>query len=209
MADRILIWHIPRLPAILPVYYADCDYTPKHLRIYAERAPDSNLVVDILDDGVSLMNSNELTKTTIKNEDAYIEYGTPSGTFTVHETVSGTSGASAKVKSNVGGRLTLYDVGSTAFVVGETITGASSTATGVVNYYVRGTRSVSHTPIPGRSLAGIVKGASYDNAAEDFKPGADIHEGSWVSLSLLDAGGASNITVQLELESAGESSYGK
>jgi hypothetical protein len=86
------------------------------------------------------------------------------------------------------------------FVVGETITGASSSATGVVNAYVRQSRSVSHSTVSGKSHAGLAKGSNSTDTAQDFKPGIYISKGSWVSLSILEANGASNITVQLELE---------
>ena len=62
---RILVWHIPegRVKAGTvsqgPVYYADHDYAPEALRLYAQRAPDGgDLKVDIRDDGVSIFTGN-------------------------------------------------------------------------------------------------------------------------------------------------------
>lgn len=203
MSERILVWHIPSLPAITPAFYINRDSTPDALRIHADRWPDRELIVDILDDGVSIMDSNDSDKVTFEQEDAYIEFGTPSALkFTVNEQIEGTtSGATAKVKSNDNSRLVLYDV-SGKFTLGETITGASSAATGVVNSYVVEIRSVKHTTVPGQSRAVLARKSNSDTASQDFKDGVDIAEGSWVTLKLIDAAGASNITVQLELEEA-------
>jgi len=204
MADRILTWHIPTPGSPTPVFYADKNYEPKELRIYAERAPGAgDLLVDILDDGVSIMDDNSYQKLTFKAEDAYLEVGTPSATaFTVNESISGvTSGASAKVRefSLTKGRLTLYDVGTTAFTVGESLLGASSGATGVVNAYVRAIKSAANTTVAGQSRANLPKGKNSNDTAQDFKTGVQIGEGSWVSLSIPDFAGASNVTVQLEM----------
>lgn len=202
MSDRIFVWHIPSLPAEVPTYYIDKDCLPTALRIYAERAPGSgDLLVDILDDGVSIMNGNNYQKVTFKDEPGYIEFGTPSGTFTVVETITGgTSGATAKVTSNRCGRLGITDASTTAFTVAETITGGSSSATGVVNAYVKAIKNSTKEVIAGQSRANLPKNKNAHSAAQDFKPGVQIAEGSWVSLSLLDAAGASGITVQLEVE---------
>jgi hypothetical protein len=201
---RHLVWHIANPGAPTPVYYVDRDSDAVALRIYAETAPNGgDMLVDILDDGVSIMRSNDYEKMTIKNEKGYIEFGTPSATaFTVGETISGTSGASAVVENNNHGRLTLAldSPNATVFVVGETITGASSSATGVVNAYVRQTRSASKTTIAGQSRASLPEGENSSDDAQDFIDGVQIEEGSWVSLREIDLNGASKITVQLDLD---------
>lgn len=60
---RILVWHVPHArgdnASQGPVYYADHDYDPGTLRLYARLAPNgADLKVDIRDDGVSIMTSN-------------------------------------------------------------------------------------------------------------------------------------------------------
>src|SRR3990167_7880371 len=193
------IWHIPTSGSPTPTFYVDRDCEPLALRIHAGRAPDAVLLLDVLDDGVSIMNSNDYIKWTFEHEDAYIEFGTPSGTFTVNETITGgTSSVTAKVSANRLGRLTLYDV-SGVFTLAETITGGSSSATGVVNSFVRQKKSAKQTTVSGRPHASLLKGETSSDAAQDFKPGTDIREGSWLSLSVIDMAGAQNVTVQLDV----------
>lgn len=202
-----LIWHIPTPGSPLPRYYIDRDTEPVALRIYAEGAPVSgDLLVDILDDGVSIMNDNNYQKLTFTNTRGYIQYGTYSGAFTVGEVVEGgTSGATAKVRKDWYGRLDLYDESVTTFTVGETITGQSSTSTATVDAYVRPVLDSPMTIVSGQSHANLPKGKNSNDAAQDFKDLVYIAEGSWLSLSVLEYAGAQNITVQLELEALGES----
>jgi hypothetical protein len=154
------------------------------------------------------MNSNNRTTTGFQQENAYIEINTLSGAFTVNETITGgTSSATGKVKSTAVGNVTLVmdTPSATAFTVGETITGGSSSATAVVTAYVPQIHTFSIGTISGQSHAILPKTQENNNQAQDFKPGAVIVEGSWVSCSLLNDGGAGDITIQLELESFGES----
>src|SRR3990170_2981310 len=84
MLDRHLVWHISSPGVPLPVYYIDRDSEPSGLRIYAETPPNGgDLLVDILDDGVSIMNSNNSNKVTFKAEDAYTEPSLSTLTFAV------------------------------------------------------------------------------------------------------------------------------
>lgn len=206
---RFIVWHIPVPGAPLPRFYIDADSEAVALRIYTETPPNGGeLLVDVFDDGVSIMKSNNQQKTTIKNEQAYIEFGTPVGTFTAAETITGTtSGATAKVAENKSGRLTLImdSPSATAFTVGEAITGTTSAATGVVNAYVRQTRSAARTTVNGQAYAHVDKGQNSNADAQDFKDVVKVDEGSWLSCSVIDYVGASNITVQLELRTLSES----
>lgn len=203
---RYIVWHIPNPGAPLPRFYVDRASEPAALRIRAETAPNGgDFLVDVLDDGVSIMNFNNADKVSISNVDGYIEFGTPSGTFIVKELVTGgTSSATARVSANSFGRLTLYDI-SAVFTAGETITGGTSGATGVVGTFVRPLRSVSHTTVVGQAHANLPKNKNANESAEDFQNGVQIAEGSWLSLDVLEANGASNITVQLELDALSES----
>ncbi len=208
MDTRFITWHIPNPGVPLPVFYIDRDSEPVALRIYAVRVPGAgDLLVDVLDDGDSIMKSNSYQTWAFKDDKAYIEFGTPSATaFQVGETISGgTSLASAKVTANNHGRLTLTDVSSTAFTVGETITGATSLATGVVNSYVRAIKSAARTTSTDQSHANLPKNKNSNDAAQDFQNSIYIAEGSWMSLSVLDMAGAGNVTVQLELEALSSS----
>ena len=206
MNTRFIVWHIPVLGTPLPKYYIDRDVEPRALRIYAGIAPSStDLLVDILDDGVSIMNSNNRQKVTFKNEESYLEFNALSGTFTIGETITGgTSGATAKIDSKAVGHLTIYEVSGT-FTVGETITGGTSAATAVVNAYVKQVKNSTKSQVAGQSRAMLPKDKSSSEAAQDFIPGVEIEEGSWLSLSVLEAAGANNITVQLEVEELKES----
>lgn len=60
---RILTWHLPSFRgddgSQGPVHYADHDYSPEAVRLYARQAPNGgDLKVDIRDDGVSVFTSN-------------------------------------------------------------------------------------------------------------------------------------------------------
>ncbi len=209
MTTRYITWHIPSPGSPTPVYYIDRDSEATALRIYAENAPNGgDMIVDILDDGVSIMHSNNYEKINIKSENAYIEFGTHTGTFTVNETVTGgTSGATAKVLDNKFGRLTLIldSPSTTVFTVGETITGGSSSATGIVDAYVRQTRSGARTVVAGNTHAVLPKNSNTNDAADDFIDKVQVAEGSWLSLSVLAENGANKVTVQLELTALSES----
>jgi len=209
MTTRFVVWHIPTPGSPTPVFYIDRDCEAVALRIYAERAPGAgDLLVDILDDGVSIMDSNDYQKMTLSQSGAYIEVGTPSAAdFTAGETITGgTSVATAKVVEYTitKSRLYLIDVSGT-FTVGETITGGSSAATGKVDAYVRATKSAAQTTVNGQSHATLPKNTNSNDAAQDFKDSVQIAEGSWLSLSQVDLAGASNVTIQLELDELSES----
>src|SRR5512143_668732 len=111
MADRILIWHIASLPAVTPVYYMERAYRPTALRLYAKRSPTAGeLLVDILDDDVSIMRASSHRVEKHTNTPGYIEYAQASGTFTAGETVTGgTSGATAKITSDARGHMVVTD----------------------------------------------------------------------------------------------------
>ena len=62
MSKRLLIWHVPRIRgddgSQGPVFYADHDYDPGALRLYARLAPNgAALTVDIRKDGTSILTS--------------------------------------------------------------------------------------------------------------------------------------------------------
>ncbi len=207
MADRILVWHIPTLPAVTPVFYADKDYKPIALRLYTTVPPGAgDMIVDILDDGVSIMDTNDSQKMSFRHEDGYLAYTSLTGTFTIGETVSGgTSGASARIKDNALGNMTFETASATKFTAAEVITGLSSGATATVSNYVAPIHQYTKSTVGGQSHAALRKGASSEANAEDFADNVEIDEGSWVSLSVLDAAGASGITVQLDLQTIAES----
>lgn len=73
--DRCLTWHFPvGGDKSVPTYYAETDYEPVAVRIYAETPPTAgDLEVDILADGVSIFNdhavTHEATPTVMKHSD--------------------------------------------------------------------------------------------------------------------------------------------
>lgn len=207
MTTRFVVWHIPQAGVVLPTYYIDRACQPVALRLYAETAPNGgDLLVDVLDDSASIMNSNNRQKVAFKDEDGYIEYGTPVGTFQVNETITGgTSGATARVKAQTKSRITVYDNPATAFTVAETITGGTSAATGVVDAYVKQVKNWTPSVVAGQARANLPKSKTSNEAAQDFQPSIEIAEGSWLSFKVLEYNGAQNITAQLELEDLAES----
>ena len=63
---RYLVWHVPQVRgddgSQGPVFYADHDYTPGALRLYARLAPNgADLTVDIRADGASILTSRYAT----------------------------------------------------------------------------------------------------------------------------------------------------
>ena len=71
---RILVWHLPSLRGDSgsqgPVFYADHDYTPGAVRLYARQATNGGeLLVDIRTDGESIFTSNYA----VLNEGANLE----------------------------------------------------------------------------------------------------------------------------------------
>ena len=62
MADRILVWYVENIVGdgveSGPTFYVEKDYTPSALRVMLKRTADAaDFQFDILDDGVSIMNS--------------------------------------------------------------------------------------------------------------------------------------------------------
>ena len=60
---RILSWHVPQIRGDSGsqgvVHYAEADYAPGAMRLYARKAPDGgDLTVDVRADGVSIFTSN-------------------------------------------------------------------------------------------------------------------------------------------------------
>ena len=203
--NRILTWFFGN--GEQPSFYMERDYTPEHTRIYALTAPSGgDCEIDIKDDGVSIFANRSRqvsSKTQVYSE---IQYGTKTGTFAVGESVSGgTSSATGIVVSNARGEMKLTNESVSSFSVGETITGASSAATGVIDGYKRGSRPETFSEDSAQNSVILSKGDILNEMAEDFlASNPPIAAGSIVTCNLVKSNGASQITVQLELESLDE-----
>uniref|UniRef100_A0A6M3L327 Uncharacterized protein n=1 Tax=viral metagenome TaxID=1070528 RepID=A0A6M3L327_9ZZZZ len=200
MADRILVWTPTTHDT---AFYLEEDYAPEALRLYAVNAPTlGDLVVDILEDGVSIMQGGSVTAKQMTKTNGKIFYGTYDGAFQEGELVSGTSGAGAEILESKPGELVVWHTTpKIQFAVGETITGASSTATATVDAWGAPQEYYTTESSPITSNARLEQGENLNEEAEDFgaqKP--TLQTGSMVTLKILEYGGASNITVQLELE---------
>lgn len=205
MANRILVWHIPSPGAVLPIYYAERDYTPAKLRIMAGNAPRAKeFWVDIKDDGVSILSDRAATHQRWSEKYTTLGYNTlATSTFRVGESVSGgTSGAAGIVRSDGHGNMELSMTTAASFADGETITGATSTATAKVISSARGSTNISaittDSPITRTVLA---LGQSLEDMADLFDGEVTIEEGSLITCDVEQMGDAGNVTVQLELES--------
>jgi len=65
MADRILTWYIEEPKGTErqgATFCLDKDYVPVCIRAYAGKDPDTNLEIDILDDGVSILSAPAVIK---------------------------------------------------------------------------------------------------------------------------------------------------
>ena len=200
MSDWILVWTPSTHDA---VFYLDDDYFPDNLRIHAVDAPTlGDLVVDILDDGESIMDNGINTAQVMTKKDGQIWYGTHTGTFQLREIVTGgSSGATGEVLSIAPGMLgILHTSPRTAFTVGETITGGTSGATATVDAWEAPQEYGTPQSTARASNARLEQGETLNEDAEDF--GADkpiLGKGSLITLSILKMGGANGATVQLEL----------
>lgn len=202
MADRILVWTPTTHDA---AFYLDQDYAPEALRLYAVGAPTlGDLVVDILVDGESIMQGGSVTVQEMTKKDGVIFYGTHSTTsFRVGEVISGTtSSAYGTILEMATGKLVVWHTTpKLQFAVAETITGVTSAATATVDAWVAPQEYYTPKSSPITSNARLEQGDNLNAEAEDFgrdKP--TMQTGSIVTLKILEQGGASNITVQLELE---------
>lgn len=204
MRTRILNWTPSTLDAS---FYLDQTYSPSALRIRAGNPPtNGDFIVDILCDGVSIMDNRMVMGKTVKPQDSQLEYNTLAvSTFQVGEIISGgTSSASGEVISDnkIGSMTVLHTSPSTPFVADETITGATSGATAVVNAWVVGREQVSLSTSTRTSDAKLEQGEISNDEAEDFGQNRPmLQQGSWVTLAINRHGGAGDINVQLELES--------
>ncbi len=204
MADRILTWHIPSPGVPLPAFYMERDYIPDKVRIYAEHAPVSgDLEIDIKDDGTSIFANKASSTTTHGEVYSRISYNIlATSTFRVGEVITGgISGAKGHVISDDAlGNMKLSITTDASFSVGETITGGTSLATSVILSTFRGYRTQTYVAAIAKTVAILPKGQNLEEHAEDFPDvPATIEAGSIVTCSLIDMGGASNVTVQLEL----------
>jgi hypothetical protein len=199
---RILNWHFGSEEQ--PAYYMERDYAPLHVRIYAGIPPDGDgLKIDIRDDGTSIF-ANRITSPTVTTVvRPEIQYSSQSGAFTVNETITGgTSGATANVVSDTLGRLVITNISATNFSVDETITGGTSGSTANVDSFVRESETYTVTARDAENVAFLGAGDNLDTIAEDYvNEDATIEEGSMVTCHKIESNGASDITVQLELES--------
>ncbi len=207
MVKRIITWHIPCPGAPLPAFYMERDYTPERVRIYAENAPMGNdCEVDIRDDGATIFENRTSPIETKNTVYSRISYNTLAvSTFKVGEIITGgTSGAKGKVVSDGFGNMALEIFHTTSFSVGETITGVTSLATAVILSFYRGGDSVTYSVGAAKTTAVLPKGANLEEHADDFSASTEIEEGSVLTCHEIEMGGASNVTVQLELESLDE-----
>lgn len=201
MADRILVWTPTTHDA---AFYLDEDYSPEALRLYAAGAPTlGDLVVDIYDDGDSIMQGGSITANKMTKTDGEIFYGTHTLAFIVGELVSGvTSSAYGEVLETAPGKLVVWHTTpKLQFKVAETINGATSGATATVDAWVAPQEYYTPETAAGTSNARLEQGEHLNEDAEDF--GAEkptMQTGSIVTLKILEYGGANNITVQLELD---------
>lgn len=188
-------------------FYLEEDYALKALTIHAVDAPtNGDLIIDILDDGKSIMVQGEVKATKLTKTDAVIWFGTHStADFTLDEEVEGGSSSSkADVLKVDPGQLTVVlKPPLTNFEVGETVTGASSGATGVVDALEGPQEYYTPTSSPRTSEAVLAQGQNINSDAEDFGDNL-LREGSLITLKILEQGGANKVSVQLELESLGE-----
>lgn len=201
--NRILNWHFggPDQPS----FYIERDYTPSHLRIYSPVAPSGgDLEIDIRDDGVSIFADRTVPVTSYVKTDAEIQYSSQSAGFTVGETVTGgTSSATGVVVSDTLGDLRLTNTAGD-FVVDETITGGTSSSTANVDGYSAGGITETTTQDEAKNVAILAEGDTLNEMEDDFIDDPVIETGSIVTCHLINANGANNFTVQLELESLDE-----
>ena len=204
--DRILTWTSDTLYA---TYFLNRDCSVEALRIYAGRAPDAgDLVVDILDDGVSIMSPNNVLSTVTSYVPTEIHYRLSTTTeFTVGERITGaTSGATGNllVDHLHDGYMTLTQFNKTAYTKTETITGLSSGATATVDSFIPELYNTEYSTDSEGTKAILPMGENSEPDAEDFIESQTVlGAGSWITLNLTP-NGAHQVTIQLELSEMDE-----
>ena len=202
---RILTWHFG--PDDQPSFYMEKAYDKTHVRVMSDSAPtNEEAEFDITDDGVSIFGNSSQETSTFAETYSEIHYGVHDGHFTAHETVDGgTSGASGIVVSDDGvGMLLLTDVSvGTDFSADETITGDTSGTEATVNSFVRGNVDETFSQDAAKHVVSLDVGETLNEMGGDFVSG-DIEAGSIVTAKCIKRSDATNITLQLELESIDE-----
>lgn len=206
MADRILEWYLPE-NTTNQAFCLDRSYAlPAVVRINAGIAPDGgDLVIDILDDGVSIFGSHR-TDTVIWRDDLSVilterlTYTTPYTNFVLRETVTGqSSGAEAIVINNELGRLELERTNTIAFTA-EEIIGSVSLTSAYVSVWMPGGAHTKQIAGTTKYISILPKGKTSEDDASNFDNDATLMEQySWITLDVVQSGGAKQISVQLEL----------
>lgn len=209
MADRILNWYLPEVTGDGTnqgaTYCLDKSYAlPARVRIYAVRAPDGgDLVVDIKDDGESIFGTHKVSTVNTRFDYSRIHYRTLTlGTFQYGETVTGNSStATGIVMLDEGGILSINLLTKTIFTVDEYFTGGTSSAKAyVTSFYLGGVRTKFDITLPS-FYAVLVDGENSEEHAGSFAPDKTaMRQYSWITLDVVQSGGAKQISVQLELD---------
>lgn len=210
MADRILTWYLEEVKGDGTnqgiAYCLDTGYAlPARVRVRAQIPPSgADLILDIKADGESIFGTYTTQSRSFNNSYSEIEYHTLSGLFQNRETISGgTSFASAEITDihrNIG-HMDVELSGTTKFTVGEIITGAPSTATAVVDAFVLGGLSHEYSPVTNNYRAVLIDGQTSEDNAENFASDKTLlSQYSWITLDVIQSGGAKGISVALELD---------
>ena len=184
-------------------FFMDEDYDIAGVRLYASRPAEvDDLKVDILADGVTVMRTTCGYRNTVTRIDGEVEYITLSGTFSAGETITGgTSSNTANVVEDnaIGSMRTNVETG--ALTVGETITGGTSVATAVVAAHVRERRDSTNSETRFAGGVSLSPGeTSGDDRAELVNENLSVLQGQWLSLQVVNMGGAQDVSVQVDLE---------
>jgi len=211
MSKRILNWYLPEVVGDGTnqgvSYCLEQSYAlPAVVRIRAHSVPrGEDLKVDIRADGESIFGTHTVTTILPRSEYSIIDYRfstLATSTFSVGEIVDGgTSTAQAEIMLIDHARLSVRMIKETAFTVDEEITGATNSATADVDAFVwnKTTPLWTHTETP--YYAVLPKDESSETHAQSFaNDKTDLKQYSWITLDVVQSGGAKQISVQLELD---------
>lgn len=209
-ADRILTWYLPEITGDGTsqgiAYCMEKGYSlPARVRLYAHKAPEGgDLIIDIKTDGESIFGTYKGVSLDTSNTLSRIEYHTLSGTFQNNEALTESSGSATgtviDIMGNIGSMKLIRD-GIVDFTVADTINGTSSGASGVTDAFVPGLIHTFTNPTIGNNYAILVDGSNKEENAGNFaKDKTKLDQFSWVTLDVIQSGGAKGITVQLELD---------
>jgi len=210
MADRILNWYLDEITGDGTnqgaTYCMDVGYAlPARVRIYAKRVPEAgDLLIDIKEDGESIFGTYTELSQERTNPLSRVDYhGLATSIYQNNELVDdGTVYARVMNHHNNKGWMDVLLLGTTSMTVGATLSGGTSLATSTIDAFTKGGLHIENAFTEKSYYATLPEGSNKEENAANFAGDKlSVKQFSWITLDVVQSGGAKGITVQLELNS--------